>query len=123
MFIGAFSTPLVFARKALRLMNTSYLAALGTGPPFLFVSNEMSYAELPYVLTKRKSLQAALYCFVQFRVTGIHSPMSLSLKAHRLSQYKGMEYFAASFRWIGLGARRKERIKALRPRNQSLSRR
>jgi hypothetical protein len=44
------STPLVFARKALRLMNTNYLAALGTGPPFLFVSNEMSYAELAYVL-------------------------------------------------------------------------
>jgi hypothetical protein len=44
------STPLVFARRALRLMNTNYLAALGTGPPFLFVSNEVSYAELPYVL-------------------------------------------------------------------------
>ena len=29
-------------------MNTDYLAARGTGPPFLFVSNEMSYAELPY---------------------------------------------------------------------------
>jgi len=30
-------------------MNTYELAALGTGPPFLFVSNEMSYAELLYV--------------------------------------------------------------------------
>ena len=27
-------------------MNTYELAALGTGPPFLFVSNELSYAEL-----------------------------------------------------------------------------
>ena len=31
-------------------MNTDYLAALGTGPPFLFVPNEMPYAELLYVL-------------------------------------------------------------------------
>ncbi len=30
-------------------MNTNYLAALGTGPTFLFVSNEMPYAELPYI--------------------------------------------------------------------------
>ena len=30
-------------------MNTDYLAALGTGPPFLFVSNELSYADLLYV--------------------------------------------------------------------------
>ena len=30
-------------------MNTYYLTALGTGPLFLFVSNEMSYAELLYV--------------------------------------------------------------------------
>ncbi len=30
-------------------MNTEQLAAPGTGPPFLFVSNEMSYAELLYV--------------------------------------------------------------------------
>ena len=50
MFIGAFLTPLVSASKALRLMNANYLTALGTGPPFLFVSNEMSYAELVYVL-------------------------------------------------------------------------
>ena len=28
-------------------MNTNDLAALGTGPPFLFVSNEMPYAEFP----------------------------------------------------------------------------
>ena len=31
-------------------MNTNYLAALGAGPSFLFICNEMSYAELPYVL-------------------------------------------------------------------------
>ena len=31
-------------------MNTNYLAAFGTGPPFLFVSNEMPYAKFPYVL-------------------------------------------------------------------------
>jgi hypothetical protein len=30
-------------------MNTYQLAARGTGPPFLFVSQEMSYAELLYV--------------------------------------------------------------------------
>ena len=30
-------------------MNTYQLAALRTGPSFLFVSNEMSYAELLYV--------------------------------------------------------------------------
>jgi hypothetical protein len=30
-------------------MNTNYLATLGTGPPFLFVSNEPSYANLLYV--------------------------------------------------------------------------
>lgn len=29
-------------------MNADYLAAPGTCPPFLFASNEMSYAELPY---------------------------------------------------------------------------
>jgi hypothetical protein len=48
--LNPFLTPLMFARKALRLMNTNYLAALGTGPPFLFISNKMSYAELPHVL-------------------------------------------------------------------------
>ena len=31
-------------------MNTDYIATLGAGPPFLFVSNEMSYPELPDVL-------------------------------------------------------------------------
>ena len=30
-------------------MNTYYLAALGAGPALLFVSNEMSYAELLYL--------------------------------------------------------------------------
>ena len=30
-------------------MNTDYLAALGTGPPFLFVSNELSQTELLYI--------------------------------------------------------------------------
>ena len=44
-----FLTPFVSAKKARRFMNTYQLAALGTGPPFLFVSNEMSYAELLYV--------------------------------------------------------------------------
>jgi hypothetical protein len=40
--------PLVHARKALRLMNTEHLAALGTGPLFFFVLNELSYADLLY---------------------------------------------------------------------------
>jgi hypothetical protein len=31
-------------------VNTNYLTALKTGPPFLFVHDEMLYAELPYVL-------------------------------------------------------------------------
>jgi hypothetical protein len=39
-------TPLVFARKAVRLMNTDDLAALGTGPLFLFVPNELPQADL-----------------------------------------------------------------------------
>src|SRR5512147_2441827 len=30
-------------------MNAYQMAALGTGPPFLFVSNKMSYAEVLYV--------------------------------------------------------------------------
>jgi hypothetical protein len=30
-------------------MNTNYLATLGTGPPFLFVSNDLPYANLLYV--------------------------------------------------------------------------
>jgi hypothetical protein len=30
-------------------MHTNYFATPGTGPSFLFVFNEMSYAELPYV--------------------------------------------------------------------------
>ena len=30
-------------------MNTNYLATLWTGPPFLFVSNELPYADLLYV--------------------------------------------------------------------------
>lgn len=42
-------TPLAFAGKAVRLMNTDYLAALGTGPPFLFVSNELPKTELLYI--------------------------------------------------------------------------
>lgn len=32
------------------LVNTDHLAALGTGPPFLFVSHEMLYAEASDVL-------------------------------------------------------------------------
>jgi hypothetical protein len=35
--------------KASLFMNTYQLTALGTGPPFFFVSNEVSYAELLYV--------------------------------------------------------------------------
>jgi hypothetical protein len=31
-------------------MNTNDLTAFGTDPPFLFISNKLSYAELPYVL-------------------------------------------------------------------------
>jgi len=31
-------------------MNTNYLPAPGTGPPFLFVSNEMFYSEFFYIL-------------------------------------------------------------------------
>jgi hypothetical protein len=50
MFIEIFLTPFVPTKKALRLMNTNYFSALGAGPPFLFVSNEQSYAEFPYVL-------------------------------------------------------------------------
>jgi hypothetical protein len=46
---GIILTPLVLTRKALRLMDTDQLPALGTCPSFLFVSNEMSYAELPYI--------------------------------------------------------------------------
>ena len=30
-------------------MNTHYLATLGASPPFLFVFDEISYAELPYI--------------------------------------------------------------------------
>jgi hypothetical protein len=30
-------------------MNTNYLAALGAGPPLLFVSNEQSYSDFLYV--------------------------------------------------------------------------
>lgn len=47
--IGVFLAPLVSASKALRLVNTNDLAALGTGPSFLFVSSEMPYAEFLYV--------------------------------------------------------------------------
>ncbi len=42
-------TPRVSANKALRFMNTEELTAPRTGPPFLFISHEMSYAELLYV--------------------------------------------------------------------------
>ena len=48
------------ARKALRFVNTDYFATLGTGPPFLFVSNEMHYAELPDVLEIVKHTHAIL---------------------------------------------------------------
>jgi hypothetical protein len=48
-YIRIFLTPLVSARKALRLMNTDQLSALGAGPFFLFVSHEVSYAELLYM--------------------------------------------------------------------------
>jgi len=40
----------MFAGKALRLMNTNDLTALGTGPPFIFISNKLSYAALLYVV-------------------------------------------------------------------------
>ena len=46
----ALLTPFVLARKALGLMNTDHLAALGTGPLFLFVSHEMPYAEASDIL-------------------------------------------------------------------------
>ena len=50
MLVGAYLTPLVSTRKALRLMNTDYLTAFRTGPLFFFVCNEISYAKLPYLL-------------------------------------------------------------------------
>jgi len=40
----------VLARHALGLVNTEYLAAPGTGPPFFFVPDEMPHAELPDTL-------------------------------------------------------------------------
>ena len=43
-------TPLVLAKKALRLMDTDYLAAPGAGPPLLFLADEMPYAVLPDAL-------------------------------------------------------------------------
>ena len=43
-------TPRVSARKTLRLVNADCLAAFGASPPFLFVSDELSYAEVPYPL-------------------------------------------------------------------------
>jgi hypothetical protein len=48
-FIGTLLTPLVPASKALRFMNTDCLAALRTGPPYLFVSKKLSYAGLFYI--------------------------------------------------------------------------
>ena len=45
-----FLTPRIFTRKALWLMNTDYFTALRTGPPFLLIPNEMSYAGPLYVL-------------------------------------------------------------------------
>jgi hypothetical protein len=39
----------VSAKKALLFMNTHQMTALGTGPLFLFVAHEVSYAELLYV--------------------------------------------------------------------------
>jgi hypothetical protein len=40
--------PLVSTRNAVFFMDTNDLTALGADPPFLFVSNEMSYAKRPY---------------------------------------------------------------------------
>jgi hypothetical protein len=40
----------MYAGKALRLVNTNYIAAGGTGPPFFFVVYEKSYAELLYFI-------------------------------------------------------------------------
>ena len=37
----AFLTPVVSARKTLRLMNTNHIATFRTGPPGLFGSNEL----------------------------------------------------------------------------------
>jgi hypothetical protein len=42
-------TPFVSAKKALRLVNTEQQTALRTDPLFLFVSDEMPYAELLHV--------------------------------------------------------------------------
>ena len=42
-------TPLAAAGKALRAVNTDYLAALWAGPPFLFVFDETSDAGFLYV--------------------------------------------------------------------------
>ena len=48
--IGAFLTPLIFARKTFRYMNTNHLTALGAGPPLLFISYKLSYAKFSYSL-------------------------------------------------------------------------
>ncbi len=40
----------MLTRKALRLMYTNHLAALGTSPPFLFFSYKPSYAELHNII-------------------------------------------------------------------------
>ena len=47
---GVFLAPLVFASKALGLVNTNQFPALGTGPSFLFATNELPYAELADIL-------------------------------------------------------------------------
>jgi hypothetical protein len=41
--------PLVSTRNAVFFMNTNYLTTLGASPPFLFVFNEIPYAELSYI--------------------------------------------------------------------------
>jgi hypothetical protein len=43
-------TPGVLAKKTFGSVNTNDLAALGTGPPFLFVFNKLTYPEFPYIL-------------------------------------------------------------------------
>ena len=86
------SAPFVFARKALRVMNTNYLTAFGAGPPFLFVSNELSYANLPYT-HEIVNHTHAVFCSVP-RVEAVQPVAGVFPAIEAILQISGLEHFA-----------------------------
>jgi hypothetical protein len=74
-------TPLVSTRNAVFFMNTNYLATLGASPLFLFVFNEIPYAELSYIFEIVNHTHSVLGSITMIQVLQYNAGKSITTEA------------------------------------------